>query len=192
MLLPDALAADWRAGRVGNFSILPWQAVARLVVGSELWNHFAAAVIRARLPIPHRSRSIAGRRLTGESRMNFVALLVHGLSAISVFSDIVSTRLLVTASVFITLLAAFLAALIGVRWSTQLAVPAWLTYLAGILFVILTQAVLASFFLVFTIISARANLTFLPRRDAPHFVDRQERVFPHDALSIRRLRAATL
>ena len=177
--------------RVGNFSILPWQAVARLVVGSELWNHYAAAIIRARLP--HQTIPMdRGRRLTGESRMNFVALLVHGLSAISVFSDIVSTRLLVTASVFIAVLAASLAAVIGVRWSTQLAVPSWLTYLAAILFVVLTQAVLASFFLVFTIISGRANMTFLPRRDAPQFVDRKERVFPRDALSIRRLRTATL
>ena len=177
--------------RVGNFSILPWKAVARLVVGPELWNHYAAAIIRARLP--HRTVPLdRGRRLTGESRMNFVALLVHGLSAISVFSDIVSTRLLVTASVFITMLGVFLAAVLGVRWTTRIAVPSWVTYLAVILFVILTQAVLASFFLVFTIISGRANMTFLPRRDAPQFVDRQERVFPRDALSIRRLRTATL
>jgi glycosyltransferase involved in cell wall biosynthesis len=176
--------------RVGNFSILPWQAVERLVVVSELWNHYAAAVFRARLPY----RTIPldrGRRLTGESRMNFVALLVHGLSAISVFSDVVSARLLVTASVLIGLLAAFIAAVIGARWGARLVIPGWLTLLAGILFVVLTQAVLASFFLVFTIISARANMSFIPRRDALHFVDRQERVFPLDTLSIRRLRTAT-
>ncbi len=177
--------------RVGNFSILPWQAVARLVVVSELWNHYAAAVFRARLP--YRTVPLdRGRRLTGESRMNFVALLVHGLSAISVFSDIVSARLLVTASVLIASLAAFIAAVIGMRWGTRLPIPDWVTLLAGILFVVLTQAVLASFFLVFTIISARANMSFIPRRDALHFVARQERVFPLDTLSIRRLRTAAL
>ncbi len=36
--------------RVGNFSILPWQAVERLVVVWEIWNHYAAAILRARLP----------------------------------------------------------------------------------------------------------------------------------------------
>ena len=30
--------------RVGNFSIVPWQAVERLVVVSEIWNHYAAAI----------------------------------------------------------------------------------------------------------------------------------------------------
>ena len=34
----------------GNFSIVPFQIVRRLVAVSELWNHYAAAVFKARLP----------------------------------------------------------------------------------------------------------------------------------------------
>jgi glycosyltransferase involved in cell wall biosynthesis len=177
--------------RVGNFSIVPWPAVERLVVVSELWNHYAAAILRARLPY----RTIPmdrGRRMTGESKMNFVALLVHGLSAISVFSDIVSARLLIMASAFIALLAGAAAAVVGMRWTAHLAIPGWAGYTAAILFVLLTQALLGAFLLVFTIISARANMSFIPLRDAPHFVDRLERVFARDNLSIRRLRAGNL
>jgi hypothetical protein len=177
--------------RVGNFSIVPWQAVERLVVVSELWNHYAAAVFRARLPY----RTVPmdrGHRMSGESKMNFVALLVHGLSAISVFSDIVSARLLIMASAFIALLAGVAATAVAMRWTAHLAIPGWAGYTAAILFVLLAQALLGAFLLVFIIISARANMSFIPLRDAPHFVDHQERVFSRDNLSIRRLRAGNL
>jgi hypothetical protein len=177
--------------RVGNFSIVPWQAVERLVVVSEIWNHYAAAIFRARLPyltVP----MDRGRRMTGESKMNFAALLIHGLSAISVFSDIVSARLLIMASTLAALLVGAAATLVGMRGTVHLAIPGWAGYAAAILFVLLTQVMLGAFLLVFIIISARANMSFIPLRDAHHFVDRQERVFPLDTLSIRRLRAGNL
>ena len=175
--------------RVGNFSIVPWQALERLVVVSELWNHYAAAIFRARLPY----RTIPmdrGRRINGESKMNFVALLVHGLSAISVFSDIVSTRLLVMA------LSGYRGAgavtVVTGSWRCHLAIPGWAGYAAAVSLLLLTQALFGAFLLVFTTISARANMSFIPLRDAHHFIDRQERVFPLDTLSIRRLRAGNL
>ena len=36
--------------RVGNFSVIPRDLLSRLVVVSELWNHYAAAVFKSRLP----------------------------------------------------------------------------------------------------------------------------------------------
>jgi len=173
--------------RVGNFSIVPWQALDRLVVVSELWNHYAAAVFRARLLY----RTIPmdrGRRIHGQSKMNFASLLVHGLSAISVFSDIVSARLLILAFAIAFALVSAGAIFIPMRF----VLPAWAGYAAAIAGVALAQAMFGAFMLVFIIISARANMTFIPLRDAHHFVDRQERVFPLDTLSIRRLRAGNL
>lgn len=177
--------------RVGNFSILPWQAVERLVVVSELWNHYAAAVFRARLP--YRTVPIdRGRRINGESKMNFVTLLVHGLSAISVFSDVVSTRLLVLASALLAMIAGGGGALAGLRFVAHVAIPGWAGYAAAVLLILLAQALSGAFLLVFMVISSRANMTFIPLRDAHHFIDRQERVFATDTVSIRRLRAGNL
>jgi polyisoprenyl-phosphate glycosyltransferase len=177
--------------RVGNFSIVPWQAVERLVVVAELWNHYAAAVFRARLP--YRTVPIdRGRRINGESKMNFVALLVHGLSAISVFSDIVSTRLLVLASALLAAMVGAALTLAGLRFVAHIALPGWAGYAAAVLFILLAQALSGAFLLVFIVISARANMTFIPLRDAHHFIDRQERVFARDTVSIRRLRAGNL
>ena len=61
--------------RVGNFSIVPWQAVERLVVVSELWNHYAAAVFRARLPY----RTVPMDQERHEIHLGFAA---HPVSAI--------------------------------------------------------------------------------------------------------------
>lgn len=163
--------------RVGNFSVLPPQAVSRLTVVSELWNHYAAAVFRARLPrtsipLPR------GSRLAGHSHMNFVSLLVHGLGAISVFSDIAGARLLALAAFSMVITVALIATVAGVRLFTALAIPGWATYVTGILLIILAQTVVVALALVFTIVSGRAASSFLPLRDAPLFVDYVERVFP--------------
>lgn len=166
--------------RVGNFSIVPWQAMERLVVVSELWNHYAAAVFRAR--IPYRTIPMdRGPRIHGESKMNFAALLVHGFSSISVFSDIVSTRLLVTASSLTALLVTSTVAVAALSWQGHFGVPAWAAWLGAVLLVILAQAVIGSFLLAFSILSARANLTFIPSRDTPHYIERLERIFPREA-----------
>ncbi|HUS08199.1 MAG TPA: glycosyltransferase [Bryobacteraceae bacterium] len=164
--------------RVGNFSVIPAAALSRLVVVSDLWNHYAAAVFRAR--IPHKSvPTVRGARLAGESRMNFVSLLVHGLSAISVFSDVVSARLLAFTSAAILATLFLIVAVVATRLATGLAIPGWATTTAGILLVILTQAVLIALVLVFTITSGRANTSFIPLRDASFFTGRLCNVWPN-------------
>src|SRR5262249_11380704 len=88
--------------RVGNFSILPFAALERLSVTAEIWNHYAAAVIRS--GVPWISIPIArGKRSTGDSKMNFIGLLLHGLSAFFVYGEIVGARLLVGIGLLIAL-----------------------------------------------------------------------------------------
>ena len=108
--------------RVGNFSIIPRARLRGLVVVSELWNHYAAAVFRSRQPystIPTRR----AQRLSGTSHMNFVSLVVHGMSAISVYGDRLFVRLIVFASGLAATAVAGLCAVVGVRLLTDLAVP---------------------------------------------------------------------
>jgi len=156
--------------RVGNFSIVPFNSLAKLVVIPEIWHHYAAAVIRSRLafdtiPIPR------GSRLVGESKMNFVALLLHGLSAFFVYGDIVGARLLV--GIALALIVELV--LIGVGFGVHVAgLP---LYLAAILSIILLQAIPVTLILVFTVIGSRVNLGFLPIRDCPYFVGEVRTVF---------------
>ena len=142
--------------RVGNFSVIPRAALMRLVGVPDLWNHYAAAVFRARIPrqlVPLER----GARLAGHSRMNFVSLLIHGLSAISVFADRVSARLLVAASILAV--AGFgLLFFSGVNTvSVVVLALAMQTLSFGVLFAL-------------TIVSRRSAMGFVLLRDAPHFI----------------------
>jgi polyisoprenyl-phosphate glycosyltransferase len=155
--------------RVGNFSALPGAHLERLVVVSELWNHYAAAVFKARIPrttIP----TTRAMRLQGRSRMSFVGLVGHGLSALSVHAEVVGVRLLVTvfgASAVVVLL---LLTVVAIRLFTDLAIPGWATASAGLLLVLLSQAVTFAVMFAFLVLHGRSQPSFIPIRDYRYFV----------------------
>ncbi len=175
---------------VGNFSIVPADALERLVVTSELWSHYAASVFRARIPF----RTIPadrGPRLAGRSKMRFAALVGHGLSAISVFGDIVSVRLLVCAALFIAAALGLIAAGAVLRFTGAVHLPDSALWLMTALAIICTQAVIMAFVMAFVVHHAKANTIFIPERDAPAFVKLRERIIPRE-LYLHRRRAGAL
>jgi hypothetical protein len=170
-----------RTVRVGNFSVIPREHLDRLVGVSELWSHYAASVFKARLP--NESVSLdRGHRIAGESKMNLLALMTHGLSASAVFSEILALRLLIA-----TILLA-VAALLGVgvvfaiRFYTTLALPSpgLATLSTGILMVIFFQAFSVAMVFMFLTLQGRSALGFLPIRDYAYFVDRVDRIAVDD------------
>ena len=158
-----------RRVEVGNFSVIPLCLLSRLVAVSELWNHYAAAVYNSRLPFDMVPVPRANR-LHGRSRMNFVALVTHGLSAISIFGSDVGVRLLaVTAGFMIATVAAMLT-VFGIRAFTGLAIPGWATSAFGLLLVMLMNAVVLSLTYCFVILQSRASVGFLPLRDYRYYI----------------------
>jgi polyisoprenyl-phosphate glycosyltransferase len=158
------------AVRVGNFSILPSQYLNTLVVMSELWSHYAAAVFRSKLPftmipIPR------GTRIAGASRMNFVALVSHGLGAISVFGDIAGVRILIGALAGGLLAGLGMALVVMIRVFTDRAIPGWATYATGTLAIIAIQMITIAASFTFYVLSNRTNLSFIPLRDYSLFVE---------------------
>jgi polyisoprenyl-phosphate glycosyltransferase len=159
-----------RAVRVGNFSVIPRARLDGLVVVSELWNHYAAAVFRSRQPYVSIPTNRAAR-LEGRSRMNWVSLVVHGMSAISVYGDIVFVRLIVFAALLVSCSALGLGAVLGIRLFTSLAIPGWATFASGILVLVLLQAVLFVAVLTFLGLNIRQQAPFVPSRDFEWYVD---------------------
>lgn len=158
--------------RFGNFSVLPWAYLDSLVVCPELWNHYSATFLKSRLPNT-RVRCDRGRRLAGESRMNFVSLVIHGMSALFANQEVVGTRLLLMA-VFTTLISVLLLGVaVGVRLFTHAAIPAWAAVAVGVLFVLGGQFLLGCFMLVFSAMMTRSHLGFLPIRDYSFFVSHE-------------------
>ncbi len=154
--------------RVGNFSVLSARAVAALVAMPELWNHYAAAVFRSRLPyasVP----TARGERLHGKSKMSFVSLVAHGLSAMSVFGETVGVRLLV-ASLALTLASA---CAFGLSLAAGPSGPAGAALWSVVFLVLSAQALVASAFFAFAILASRSGTGFLPIRDHRFFVLRE-------------------
>lgn len=165
-----------RGVRVGNFSVVPAARLDSLVVISEMWNHYAAAAFKSRQPLDMIPTARA-KRLVGTSKMNFVSLVTHGLSAISVYGDIISVRLLVMSIALGGLAAIGLGAVVGIRLLTDLAIPGWATLSTGLLAIILLQAIMFSLVFSFIILNSRQAASFLPCRDYFHFVGQRKVVY---------------
>jgi hypothetical protein len=155
---------------VGNFSAIPRDRLRSLVAMSELWIHYSASVLSSKLP--HQTiKTSRARRVVGQSKMNFVALVVHGLSAISVYSEVVGVRLLIVTTSLVLLTIIGIVGVVAVRLFTDLAIPGWATFTSGLLLVVMLQAIMFAISFSFTILSGRRGAGFIPARDYVYFVD---------------------
>jgi hypothetical protein len=156
--------------RIGNFSIVPRDLAGAIVLTSESWTHYAASAVKARVPMTTIPMD-RGRRLAGRSSMSYVSLVTHGLSAISVFREVVGTRLLLMAiagAMFggVALLALIAATIIGVIPFDRLTATLLALIVLGTL-----EAATASFALAFSVLAGRDQAPFLPMRDYQPFIE---------------------
>lgn len=162
--------------KVGNFSVVPHARLGQLAVTPEIWNHYAAAVIRSRM-VFETVPIVRWRREHGRSHMSLVSLLLHGLSAFFVYGEILGARLLlgvggvVAGGVLLGLLA------FGSYLIRRREIPVWLPWLAGFAGLVLLQMLLLALVLIFIVVGSRAHARFLPARDCGYFEDRLEALF---------------
>jgi hypothetical protein len=165
------------AVRVGNFSVIPFRSLATLVVVSDMWNHYAAAVVKAAVPhdvVP----TTRGRRLAGTPTMNFAALASHGLSALSIFGDVIAIRVMVATGVLAAAAAIAAGTVIAAHAANHIAIAAWFVPLATVAAIVVAQTIGLSVVFLLLFLSARSAMPFIPLRDYRHFVDRVTPVAP--------------
>jgi polyisoprenyl-phosphate glycosyltransferase len=158
-----------RAISFGNYSLLPMSAVRRLAHMPELWNNLAAAIMRSRLPyvaVPTQR----GWRLAGRSKMNLIGLIVHGLSAMSVYTDMIFVRILLAASIIGSLAVLGMAAVAAIRFGTSLAIPGWATTVVGDLVILLLQTLVIVIAATLTVLGGRSQRPIIPMVDARTYV----------------------
>lgn len=163
--------------RVGNFSVVPYAALGQMVATPELWSHYAAAVFRSKCPratvdIPR------AKRVAGDSKTNYVFLITHGLTAVSVFSEIVGVRMLMAAGLLILLSVLAMGTVVALRLTTAWVLPGWASLASGLILLIMLQSVGMCCLFVFVILYTRSHSSFLPLRDCPIFVAGRKRVYP--------------
>jgi len=161
-------ALTGRKIRVGNFSILPWRLLNALVFYPELWNHYAAAVLQSRLPRAM-TRLDRGRRIHGKSKMGFVDLVMHGLSALFAYHDLVATRLLIGNFVVVLVSVCLVSTLVVMGGAAPFA-PWVRTIFAVAIATLAGQFSTISLLAIFLVVMNRSSYQFLPARDYVHFV----------------------
>ena len=121
----------------GNFMALKPRAVHRLAAMQELPIHVAATVISSKLRIA--VVPIArGPRYAGQSKMNFVGLVLHGFKAMMVFAEDVLVRVgVICAGVGVFSILGIIAAI--VLKITGYSTPGWFSIALGLLTLMLMQ-----------------------------------------------------
>jgi polyisoprenyl-phosphate glycosyltransferase len=143
------------------------------VLVSDLWNHYAAAVVKARLPystVP----CTRGSRIAGTSQMNLVSLTTHGLRAFSVFSEEIGTRALLACLALFALSILGSGVVVLIRFGTPYAIPGWAT--AAMAFAILAalQTLTLATVFVFYVLSSRSLSAAVPAREFEQFIGSRE------------------
>ncbi|GGC11204.1 glycosyltransferase [Dyadobacter sediminis] len=155
----------------GNFSLVPIQRLQNLVRVSEIWNNYPGGIIKSKIPYDSVLTNRA-KRLAGESKMNFVSLVLHGLSSISVMIDTTAVRILIF-SIFMSGIAiTFIVVILFLKLIGN-ATPGWASTLGSTLTILMLQSFLISLFLVFMVLQYRSQQHFIP---AVHYRDFVEKV----------------
>lgn len=159
----------------GNFSLIPNNFLKKVAFLHEIWNNYPGGVIRSKLPfdsIPIER----GHRLAGKSKMNFISLVLHGMSTISVFLDTTAVRIMLASMAMITLAVVGIIGVLSLKLIVHHATPGWASSLASMFFLIVLQAFFISLFLVFTVLSYRSSRHFIPLLEYHDFIETIEKV----------------
>lgn len=157
----------------GNFALLPRNAITQLVYDSNCWNHFAASILKSKYPLLLVPTN-RGKRYFGKSHMNFNSLTLHGLSAMSVMSDRIMVRLIVT----VTSITIFFVVAIGAILSEKFNIPfifldwilqATMQIILGLIFCLGISCLFA-----FLVLNDRQNIKFTPKFDSKRFIKKIE------------------
>jgi hypothetical protein len=111
-----------------------------------------------------------GKRYKGKSKMNFINLVIHGLSAISVFTDVLAVRILLFSIILIANAVAAIFIVSGIRLFTDLAIPGWASSVVLGMTIVIIQAFLISLFLVFSVLNYRTQQSFIPAYEYKKYI----------------------
>lgn len=154
----------------GNFSLIPAEMIVKITSMPESWNNFPASLIKSKLPISY-VETKRGVRYFGCSKMNFSSLLLHGFSAISVFSEIVIIRSIMTFVVILILAMLSLSIAYSLHFFVNLyTFPEWATTIIWFLVLMTTQILVFLFIIAFVFLSKRSDILPTPKNMSVKFI----------------------
>lgn len=129
--------------RFGNFSLIPKSHLVRLTNMAELPFHFAATLIKSRVPITA-VPCPRDPRYDGVSSQNLVGLVVHAINGLSVFSEVVLVRVSLYAAALLVASLVAVAVITAIRLLTDIWIMGYATTTIGLLMLATGQALILS------------------------------------------------
>jgi glycosyltransferase involved in cell wall biosynthesis len=156
--------------KFGNFSLIPEIQLKKVVTISELWNHYAAAVVIARFPLILVPTNRA-KRISGHSQMNYSSLILHGLKAISVYSENIGIRALIISFLLSAISLFFLSISLLMPNNTLInGFKENLVIICSLILIISIILLTVVLFFTLFILHGRSSMNFIPERDYKYFV----------------------
>ncbi|MET0105323.1 MAG: glycosyltransferase [Sedimenticola sp.] len=156
----------------GNFCAMTPDAAKLLVQMDELPMHFPASIIKSGLRI-EAVEVDRGKRYFGNSKMNLVSLITHGLSSVAIFTESVLTRIII----FCGIVALTSVVLILVALAIKLmgfATPGWFTVAVGALLGLLVQTATITLISLLIAINNKRTSTLTPLKVSADYIQSVE------------------
>jgi polyisoprenyl-phosphate glycosyltransferase len=153
----------------GNFCYIPRSALNGIAHLPSTWNHLAATLVRSQFPLS-RIDTKRGQRYAGKTSMNLSTLVVHGLSAISVYTDIVLVRGMIGLFGVSLLTVIGIVIVTFVKLFSDVAIPGWASNVVGSLTIVLLQSLIFAGISAFVLLNSRSAKPVIPAIDAPQFI----------------------
>lgn len=153
----------------GNFSCISKLAINQIISNPDSWNHYSGSVLKSKLKFSEQPTQ-RGKRYFGSSKMNFTNLILHGLSSIALYIDIIVIRLLMlniffVVSSFITLISLFF-----IKFFSSFKIPGWTPiYTLGIFNILLLTSIF-TLVLVLIQLANRSNVRLSPKNFYKSFI----------------------
>ena len=163
----------------GNFTVLQPAQVRRVIGNAHIWNNFPAALLHSRIAVDYVPTK-RGKRYAGQSRMNFIGLVTHGLGAISVHSEAVFVRILFASLALVLIATGLGAGALYLRLFTDMAIPNWATTVLGFALVISIQALMMPILMAFLLLNNRSAVQPLPASVALTMIRERRCLWPQD------------
>lgn len=153
----------------GNFCLIPKAVLDRIVNQPDLWNNIPSTITRSNFPIK-KIESERGKRYQGKSKMNFSSLFVLGLSAFSVYIDLLIIRVILLWLMLIAIIFLSIIVLLILKVFTELTIPGWTSIMLGNMFLFLGQSVIIGFFTLTTFLNNRTANKIIPAKNYRDYI----------------------
>ncbi len=159
----------------GNFSIIPYRLLGKVVHQNNIWNHYSGGIIQSKIPFD-KVLLDRGKRYKGVSKMNFNSLIIHGLSSIAVYFDFLSLRILRFSLYGIALCFVSVMYILFQKLFTNNAIPGWASSLISIISGIILQLFSVTLIVLLLQLSSRKNINAPNSKIYLDFIESSENV----------------